>query len=146
MEQKQFMKFNLIGTITRCLLILTLFATTMSCGNTKKVLIFPDVKDGNIPSTTPYPETVIQKSDILSINVSSLNPEASQIFNAPMQANAGGGGAAQAGDAAPAGYLVDNDGNIEFPVLGKMKAQGLTKNQLKDKIANSLVEKKLLLD
>jgi polysaccharide export outer membrane protein len=134
-----YMKLGLLNTIGRCIPILTLFVLT-SCVSTKKVVFFPDVKDGNLPSNTPFPESIIQKSDILSITVSSLNPEASAIFN---QAAEGGA----AGAAAPAvGYLVNTEGNIQFPVLGNIKAEGLTKNQLKDKIADSLVRKKLLLD
>lgn len=133
-----FMKFGFINAIKSCILVLTLVAAA-SCGNTKKVILFPEVKDGNLPSNTPFPESIIQKSDILSITVSSLNPEASAIFNQP------GGGGAEAG-AAAAGYLVNTEGNIQFPVLGNIKAEGLTKNQLKDTIARSLVEKKLLID
>ena len=44
------------------------------------------------------------------------------------------------------GYLVDTDGNIYFPLLGSIKAEGLTKTQLKDKIRNLSIEKKILLD
>jgi len=110
-----------------------------SCGSTKNVVYFPSVKDGSIATTTPFPESVIQKNDILSITVSSLNPEASAIFNSP-------GASGPAASGTPAGYLVNSEGNIQFPVLGTMKAEGLTKYQLKEQITNSLVSKKLLLD
>jgi polysaccharide biosynthesis/export protein len=128
--------------VTGCLLVLTLIAVS-SCGNTKKVIYFPTVKDGAIPSNSPFPESLIQKNDILSINVSSLNPEASAVFNSP---NTAAGGAAGAAGAAPVGYLVNSEGNIQFPLIGSIKAEGLTKNKLKDNIAKSLVDKKLLLD
>src|SRR5262245_11061321 len=137
-----FMKIVERNTITNCIVILALL-TLASCGNTKKVIMFPELKDGIISSNTPFPESIIQKSDIISITVSSLNPEASAIFNSP---NAGGGGAATpvAGGAAPSGYLVNTEGFIQFPILGNIKAEGLTKNQLKDKIVDSLIKKKLL--
>jgi polysaccharide export outer membrane protein len=112
-----------------------------SCGSTKNVVYFPSVKDGAIASTTPFPESVIQKNDILSITVSSLNAEASAIFNSPQAS-----GSAPSAGGTPSGYLVNSEGNIQFPVLGTIKAEGLTKNQLKDQISSSLVTKKLLLD
>jgi polysaccharide biosynthesis/export protein len=135
-----YMKLGLLNTIGRYIPILTLFVLT-SCVSTKKVVFFPDVKDGNLPSNTPFPESIIQKSDILSISVSSLNPDASAIFNQGSSSSEGA-----AGGPAAVGYLVNTEGNIQFPVLGNIKAEGLTKNQLKDKISDSLVKKKLLLD
>lgn len=75
-------------------------------------------------------EPRIQKHDQLSINVSSasLNQEQAQVFNL-MNAGAGGGGAA---GGMMQGYLVDYDGTISMPVIGKVKAEGLTKNALAD--------------
>ncbi|MDP4263344.1 MAG: polysaccharide biosynthesis/export family protein [Bacteroidota bacterium] len=135
------MKLGLTDTVRYCILILTLPAL-VSCGNTKSATYFNGVQDGNIQSNTPFPESVIQKSDILSINVSSLSPEASLIFNSPNAAGANAG----AGAAAPVGYLVNSEGHIQFPILGNIRAEGLTKAQLKDTIVRSLVEKKLLID
>ena len=132
------MQKGFINTITGCGLILTLIVSS-SCGNTKKATYFPGIKDGSIQSNTPFPESVIQKSDILSITVSSLNPDASAPFNSPNSGGSSGAGGA-------VGYLVNTEGNIQFPMVGNIKAEGLTKSQLKDNIAKSLIEKKLLLD
>jgi polysaccharide export outer membrane protein len=131
-----FMKLGLLKKAPGFILVLTLLTIT-SCVSTKKVKYFPDLKDGVIPSTNPFPESVIQKSDILNITVSSLNPEATSIFN-PNSAAAGTG--------TSVGYLVNTEGLIQFPVIGNIKAEGLTKNQLKDNIVKSLTDKKLLLD
>jgi polysaccharide export outer membrane protein len=95
-----------------------------------------------VSSKTPVPESIIQRNDLLSISVSSLNPEASYIFNAPnipsipsttngVQSN---------------GYLVGEDGYLQFPVLGNIQAAGLTKNQLKKEITRRLITNKLLVD
>lgn len=140
-EQIMIMKKDFINKVTGCILILALVAGS-SCGNTKNATYFNGIRDGNIQSNTPFPESVIQKSDILSINVSSLNAEASASFNSP---NASAGGAS-GGTGGPIGYLVNTEGNIQFPIIGNIKAEGLTKNQLKDNISKSLIDKKLLLD
>ncbi|MBC7950077.1 MAG: polysaccharide biosynthesis/export family protein [Chitinophagaceae bacterium] len=131
----------MLRTLIGSTLVLTLFIVS-SCGNTKKVVYFPSVKDGGIPVTTPFPESLIQKNDILSINVSSLNPDATAIFNTPNSAGGGATGAA----GAPVGYLVNSEGFIQFPLIGNIKAEGLTKNQLKESMVKTLVDRKLLVD
>jgi len=83
-------------------------------------------------------EIIIQKNDILSIVVYSDNAEASAVFNQPM-APVGSAGASNA-----TGYLVNDQGDIQFQGLGKLHVEGLTKVQLvtllndrlKDKLSN----------
>lgn len=122
---------------------ITLFA--ISCVDTKKATYFNGLQDSVIKSTVENLEPVIQKNDLLSISVSSLNPEATAIFNSPnvvvTQTITSTGSASQA-----SGYLVDQEGNIQFPVIGSIKAAGMSKKDLKEKIAKSLLEKKLLVD
>jgi polysaccharide biosynthesis/export protein len=121
------------------------FIIFTGCANTKKVIYFDNVQDGSIASAVTNLEPVIQKSDILSISVSSLSTEATVIFNAPNIAAAASG--ASSGNVAPAtGYLVNNEGNIQFPILGNIQAAGLTKQKLKENITKSLVDRKLLVD
>lgn len=92
-------------------------------------------------------EPVLKKNDQISINISSasLNQEQTQLFN--LLNNAGGamGGGAMGGGMGGGmgagglfGYLVDYDGTITFPVIGKVKAEGLTKSQLADELVQKL--------
>ena len=105
----------------------------ISCTDTKKVTYFNGVQDGNISSITQIPESVISKNDILSINISDLNPEGTRIFNPVTEQGNTPATGNTIGNSQ--GYLVNSDGNIQFPVLGTIKAEGLTKTQLKDKIS-----------
>jgi polysaccharide biosynthesis/export protein len=84
-------------------------------------------------------EPVIKNNDILNINVSSgsLNQEQVEVFNL-MNNNAGGGGGG-GGGASIRGYLVDYDGTITMPIIGRVKAEGLTKNQLGDTLKALLI-------
>ncbi len=109
-----------------------------SCTDTRSVVYFNGVPDSEVRSKTPVPETVIGKNDILSITVSSLNPDATAIFNAPTTNTASSG--------IPPGYLVSAEGYILFPILGNIKAEGMTKEQLKNEITRKLVERQLLTD
>lgn len=121
--------------------IITILVAGTSCVNQKKAVYFSDQRDGSF--TTPSaPKMVIQNNDLLSISVSSLNPEASAIFNQPNNS----GAATTATTTTATGYLVDGDGNIQFPFLGSIKAAGLSKDELKNKITKELVDKKLLVD
>lgn len=129
-------------------LIVGLFLT--SCVDSKKVVYFNNIQDTTLRNASVNTESVIQKNDLLNITVSSLNPEASLIFNMSNQVSATSplstGTTALGGAQQMVGYLVSNDGTIKFPVLGAIAASGLTKKQLEEKIATSLTEKKLLVD
>ncbi len=113
-----------------------------SCANTNKVVYMKGVSDIEINTTVDNLEPVIQKNDLLSITVSSPNAVASQPFNTAVTVStqAIGYTSTQA-----AGYLVDQDGYIEIPMLGRIKAAGLTKKELKENITRNLVDNKYLL-
>ncbi|MGN6803202.1 MAG: polysaccharide biosynthesis/export family protein [Ginsengibacter sp.] len=116
-----------------------------SCVDTKKVTYFNDVQDSARLISSSSLEPIIQKKDILSILVSSLSEEATVVFNAP---NIPVVPSSSANPNVPqtAGYLVNGDGNIKFPVLGNIRAAGLTQKQLEDTITYLLIYKKLLYD
>lgn len=107
---------------------------TSSCVNMKSATYFNDIKDSTILVDVTDLEPVIQKSDILSITVTSMNPELTQIFNP----------GSNGGDIQAAGYLVNQDGEILFPLLGKIKAAGMTKRALQQRITKALTDKQLL--
>jgi polysaccharide export outer membrane protein len=75
-------------------------------------------------------ELIYKTDDILAINVAALDPEAVQPFNLTVPANNGNNLTAIQGQQQLQTYLVDYDGNIDFPVLGKIKVAGLTRPQL----------------
>ena len=132
----------------RLYLILAVISFSVACVNTKGSAYFYGINDTTIQSlATKIPEPVISQNDILTITVSSPNPEADLIFNAPniLGTASGGTGAGPLGSQT-SGYLVSPEGLIQFPMLGNIKVSGLTKNDLKTLLANELVAKKLLVD
>src|SRR5690348_3767258 len=116
-----------------------------SCTSTRKVAYFSDVQDSLRVISKVGLEPVIQKKDILSITVSSLSNEATIIFNTP-NLPITPSTTITPNTPQTAGYLVGQDGNIKFPVLGDIPAAGLTQKQLEKNITQLLVEKKLLFD
>src|SRR5574337_1422003 len=99
-----------------------------SCVDTKKATYFNCLQDADRFNNTTLPQTYIQPNDILNITVSSLNPEATTIFNPDPTSSS-----------EKTGYLVEASGTILFPVLGSIKASGLTKDQLKADITQRLI-------
>ncbi len=117
-----------------------------SCAAPKNTLYLENIRDTTFAVTGNF-EPLIQKNDVLQINVSSLNPEDAIIYNASNTVAPGGGGGASSGNTASlGGFLVDQQGMLQYPVLGPIKAEGLTKKGLTDYIRNQLVDRKLLVD
>lgn len=111
-----------------------------SCTNFRKAIYFNIEQDLETKIQDYNNATIIQKNDLLSISVRSLSPEASVVYNTPAVL------AGQGGNAVPGGYLVNEDGTVQFPVLGNIKAAGMSKAQLEDQIRSNLSSRKLLLD
>jgi polysaccharide export outer membrane protein len=134
-------------TIAIRLMPITLFLITLttSCVQTRYVSYLNNSLDTVYSKGTNQEELAIQKNDILSIHISSLNQEASEIFNSTNSQqinNSSNTGNSVLGS----GYLVNMDGSIELPMIGNVKAEGLSKNELKTEITNSIIERKLLVN
>lgn len=116
-----------------------------SCTNTKDFTYFNNVQDTVYSSNLNTKEYTIKPNDILSISITSLNTEASAIFN-PDNQNTGRSTTVTGTQNEAGGYLVSVDGNIQLPLLGTIKAAGITKDELKKNITNLILSKKLLID
>ncbi|WP_422104560.1 polysaccharide biosynthesis/export family protein [Winogradskyella sp.] len=126
---------------TRHFLILFLAIVTLtSCGSRKNIVYFQDEPISDIITSEPK-QLIYKPDDILTINVSALDPETVVPFNLTLVAgglnnnplNAQGGLQQQT-------YLIDYDGNIEFPVLGTLKVAGLTRTELTDMLTQKISE------
>ena len=123
----------------RLLFILALAATASACQTQKKLRTVSQnfnylQKSAGAPHDVRLTPLTIQPNDILSINVTSTTMSQEQV--AIFAVTNTGGLAQQAGimgqQMAPAifGYLVDADGHITFPLLGRIRAGGLTREEL----------------
>lgn len=126
-------------------ILLFLIVLGYSCTSSKNAIYFSGQGDTTLATSILLNDYPIQNNDLLSISVSSLNPEASLLFNAPnlstVAYSPSTGGSIQS-----SGYLVNSDGYIQFPVLGNIKATGLTKSQLRNELTSELKKRKLLMD
>ena len=109
---------------------MVLLLVMASCSVPKTAYYFKNLQQDTSINTMGRGEDIkIQKNDILLINYSSLNPEEDAKYNAP---------AAVTSMPGTSGYLVDGNGNIQLHKLGIIKAEGLTRGQLKDKIQQDI--------
>ena len=107
----------------------------VSCRTQRAVYNYlEDVNDSTFRKSVYIAESVIQKNDLLSIQIysASLDPEIDALYNLRQQQQGSGGGE-QFG-----GYLVDVHGNIEMPRIGAIKAEGLKKGELEAVIKEKL--------
>jgi len=144
--------------LLRLTVLLLIGSWLVSCGTQKKTAInYIDNTDSTVLNdTVKVTEIKIQKNDLLSIQVysSSLNPAVDAPYNLGGLASSGdattsGSGAGSSGSSSgssPGGFLVDENGNIEYPRLGTIHAEGVTKSQLADIIKSKLTSPKILLE
>ena len=130
---------------TRIILFLSLILLVSSCKTSEKVLYLQDVKVDTPEKIENSQVIKIEPKDMLSIVVSSSDPAVAKIFNLPVSATQAGTDRAGYGNYL-LGYVVDNEGYIDFPILGKIKASGLSRWQLQEQITQALAEKKMLTD
>lgn len=127
------MKNSLNVILLACVLLST------SCVSQRKLSYLRDVTETSADSVnqtyTSLKENYITKGDMLSIFVNAMDIQAVQAFNLPV-ANVQNLGARQVtaavGGGSLQGYWVDPEGNIDFPVLGKLHVEGMTTTMLKD--------------
>jgi polysaccharide export outer membrane protein len=115
------------------ILLLSVFIAASSCTATKKVVYLNDLTPADsiaLRTAQIAFETPIQKNDQLWITVGGSNPPDLSILNSgigmPLGLNAVNAGPSSAN----LGYLVEADGNIKLPYLGKVKAEGLSRQSL----------------
>lgn len=118
-----------------------------SCGTVKDIAYFQNKVINEPEKIDKHAGIVIQPKDMLSIVVSSRNPELVVMFNLPMvQHMAGSEIAGGSSQQRLLGYVVDNNGCIDFPVLGTLKVAGLTRWELADMIKKRLLKEGYLTD
>ncbi|MGI6306843.1 MAG: polysaccharide biosynthesis/export family protein [Bacteroidales bacterium] len=86
------------------------------------------------PIVNPRTQKLIKPFDKLYVRVLSIDPQTNQIFNSADELRMGSYGST----AGLIGYLVDEDGNISFPFVGKINVMDLTTADAADKIQKAL--------
>lgn len=113
--------------------LLSLFLV-FNCSSKKDILYLQNHKNYN-PIVFDYSTHVLKFDDIIRIKVLSLDPEAAVQFNLGSDVSGNSKELMKLN-----GYIIDNEGFINFPVLGKIKLSGYTINEARSIIYDLLLK------
>lgn len=114
----------------------------------RKVVYVQDMAPDTAYLALEAPSLRLQKNDRIQIVVSASAPELAAPFN-------GGVGSYRVGDdgnvstvidrsSSTSGYTVDQEGTIDFPILGKMRVEGLTLEEVREMVRGALIAKEYI--
>ncbi len=140
-------KYVLSCTLCLCLLGTLLYS---SCGAPKEVVYFQDLKPGESEIKLPEVQAItVQPEDKISIIVNSRDPQLTDLFNLPYVSRQLGLSShtyAVGTNQGVSGYTVDAQGEIDFPVLGKIQVAGKKREDIAAYIKNELIRENLVKD
>lgn len=127
----------------RLLLLLALPLLIAGCTSYKNVpyLQNPEVVN-ELEKDLPMYDAEIMPKDLLSITVNATDPQSAAPFNLTVQTpmNAALANINTTSQPTLQQYLVNNEGEIDFPVIGRLKVGGLTKNKAESLLCGKLKE------
>lgn len=127
--------------IKNLFLLAVLSLVLISCGTTGQEVVYMQNID-QIPAaalatvTTQAGDFTIKPGDMLAINVAASNNDAVKPFNKVQYISTIGTGISYGVGENSTYYLVDDNGNIEFPVLGRLHISGMSKGAVQEYIAS----------
>lgn len=124
--------------------VLILLILNFGCASKKNFLYF---QDSNTSQTQSKFELKLSQGDLLSIQVFGCDEESIKIFNIPSSTSQSSNRGYFVGATVPQGYLINKEGEIDFPVIGKIKLEGITLDNaieiIKSKLSHYLKEPKV---
>lgn len=136
----------------RFLIAAAVAAILMSCATQRQIVYFQDVENGTVERIERADDIRLRPSDQIAIVVNSKDQQLAEMFNLPLvtyrvgNANTAVGGTRPSYSQQSMAYTVRDDGSIDFPILGRVEVEGLTREEVAAKIKGMLVEGGLLKD
>ncbi|MCF0164213.1 MAG: polysaccharide biosynthesis/export family protein [Bacteroidales bacterium] len=130
------------------LVLMTILLAISACSSPKEFVYLQDMKEGvGYPYDVKH-EAVIHYNDRLAITVSSKSPELAIPFNANLGVVevSSNGTVSESSHLQSNGYRVDQNGDINFPILGKLHIEGLRVSEVTEMIRNMIIEGKYIKD
>ena len=138
------MNKNSLFALMSCILLCS------ACIVNKKIVLVEDMQTDTTYAAIDLPPIKVQKRDRLSIVVGAHSPELAAPFNQGGNTIAWDSGTIRSGGRSSneqeKGYLVDEQGQIEFPILGSLKVEGLTLREVSGLIKDHLVRGQYIND
>lgn len=116
-------------TILKYTIILISILFFASCASKKKVLYLQDLETYKVDKDTSKNNIRFKRNDEVTVTVSSADGKSAIPFNLPLVSESNGGSINN--QRSIQAYLVDEQGKIQFPIIGEVKVVGLTKTELR---------------
>ncbi|MDB5248377.1 MAG: Soluble ligand binding domain protein [Segetibacter sp.] len=129
---------SLVFNVSIFLVVTSLLHACNSEKRLASMVYFNQQGDSTLAKVVQNAEPVIQPGDRLTIVVNATNPASAAPYNLGSAAPATG--TTGSAPTTPSGYLVEEDGRIQFPQLGKIKVGGLQRKQVIDMLSASLIK------
>ncbi|MCM1005345.1 MAG: polysaccharide biosynthesis/export family protein [Prevotella sp.] len=126
-----------------------LLLAASSCTTTKDVQYIQDLMPNTVEATMENSGLIIEPDDLLSIIISTKNPELGGMFNlqpGTLTSDFNSTSNTRQTEKIDLGYRVDEQGNITFPQLGTLHVAGLNRRQLENMIKQRIIKEGLLKD
>ncbi|MCB0605884.1 MAG: polysaccharide biosynthesis/export family protein [Saprospiraceae bacterium] len=126
--------------------VVALLLIVSSCSSVKEMTYMQDLPEGQsrtVLETIGYKDPMIESGDILSINVSTIDPTTSEAINQSMMIPAIGYSSTNSSVSSQqviAGFPVDEEGNITMNYTGKIHVGGLTLAQAREKVESEVAK------
>jgi polysaccharide export outer membrane protein len=124
-----------------------------SCHTSRKILYYQDLTPTDSVVSVPAPQPIrIRPADQLSILVNCSDSRLTELFTLMTPTRRFGGGSGKGGSSVTSSngqtvlYTVDSKGNIEFPVLGTLHVEGMTREDITHYIHDEIVNRDLAKD
>ena len=119
-----------------------------SCTTPKNITYFPNWTNGETLAISSAKGIVLKPQDRLSIIVNTKSVELNNVLNMPVTSQIIGYPEVQsiAQSRGVSGYTIDPEGCIDFPLVGKVKAAGMTRSELAEHLKRTMEEKNVATD
>ncbi|WP_077196542.1 polysaccharide biosynthesis/export family protein [Prevotella ihumii] len=112
------------------IIALVMILSMVGCGSSKNVTYWQNIDSISLAASKGLYDARIMPKDELTILVQTTDPLTSEPFNLRLNG--------QQNQIQNKGYLVDNDGYINFPIVGKIHVAGLTKTECEDLVKSKI--------
>lgn len=142
------MRSKLVKSIAGGALSLLAAFMLFSCATPDKIAYFQDTAGQDKTINLPQATIRLQPGDMVSIIVNTKDPESASMLNLPLIGQRLGASSREGSysNQQMSGYTLDPNGDIDFPIVGKINLKGLTRSEASAKVKKVLLDKHLVSD
>ncbi|MBR0314072.1 MAG: polysaccharide biosynthesis/export family protein [Bacteroidales bacterium] len=142
------MRRKLVKTFTSGACSLLVAFMLFSCATPDKIAYFQDTAGQDKTINLPQATIRLQPGDMVSIVVNTKDPESAGMLNLPYITQRLGAASREGSynNAQMSGYTLDPNGDVDFPIVGKINLNGLTRSEASAKIKKVLLDNHLVSD